>query len=258
MNSITLNTFAERKQRDAPFVCLTAYDAGFARLLSECGVELLLIGDSLGNVVQGHDTTLPVELDDMVYHTACVARGNRGAWLLADMPFAAAGGVDETLRNAARLMRAGAQGVKLEGGAWLTPHVELLTRCGIPVCAHLGLCPQSINFYGQYGMRAKDKKAQKRLREDALALQDAGASLLVLECVPEAFAAELSDELDIPTIGIGSGVGTDAQILVLYDMLGINPNPPSFCPDYMASGGDLRAAVQRYCEQVRQRQPLAG
>ena len=249
--TITLDTLRERKKAKQRFACLTVYDASFASALSECGIELLLIGDSLGNVIQGRATTLPVNLDNMTYHTACVARGNRGSWLLADMPFAAAGRVEAAVDGAAQLMRAGAQGVKLEGGAWLAQTVTALVRCGIPVCAHLGLCPQSINLYGKYAVQAKSKAAQQRVREDALALQEAGASLLVLECVPADFAANLTLELDIPTIGIGAGPDTDAQVLVLYDMLGITPKAPSFCRrDYLQRGGDVRGAVKLYREEA--------
>ena len=201
---------------------LTCYDASFASLLDDVSIECLLIGDSLGMVVQGHDSTLPVTLDEVAYHTRCVARGARHAWIIADMPFATyQTGTESAFANAARLMQVGARMVKLEGGAWLAPTVTVLTRAGIPVCAHLGLTPQSVFALGGYRVQGRTPEAAERLIADALALQEAGATMLVLEMVPAALADEVTRRLSIPTIGIGAGVGCSGQIQVAHDLLGL-------------------------------------
>lgn len=204
--SVTQLHLAELRARGEPIAMLTCYDASFAALLDEVGIECLLIGDSLGMVVQGHDSTLPVTLDEVAYHTRCVARGARHAWIIADMPFGSyQAGADNAFANAVRLMQAGACMVKLEGGAWLAPTVEAMVRAGIPVCAHLGLTPQSVFALGGYRVQGRTPEAAERLLADALALQEAGATMLVLEMVPAALAAEVTQRLAIPTIGIGAG-----------------------------------------------------
>lgn len=252
---ISVATLAAMKGRGEPIVSLTCYDASFARLLDAAGVDLMLVGDSLGMVLQGHRTTVPVTLDDMVYHTAAVARGRERALVVADLPFLSYATPERAMDSAARLMReGGAQVVKLEGGAPMLETVSRLTEQGIPVCAHLGLLPQSVNRIGGYRFQGRDQASADSIRGDALAMQDAGASLLVLECVPAALAADISRTLSIPVIGIGAGLGCDGQVLVLYDMLGLNAGrAPSFSRDFLGSGGSIDSAVRGYVEAVRAR-----
>ena len=235
---ITLPDLEHMKRRGEKFCCLTAYDASFANAIQRAGVELLLVGDSLGTVIQGHDDTTAVTMADMIYHTRCVRRGSGDAFLMADMPFASYASPEQAARNAAALCRAGAATVKLEGGAWLAPTVRLLRNCGIPVCGHVGLTPQSVHLFGGYRVQGKEPAARARIAQDAAALQDAGVALMVLECVPRTLAAEITAALDIPVIGIGAGPDTDAQILVLHDLLGLNPSPPRFVPDADALAGE--------------------
>lgn len=237
------------KQKGEKFCCLTAYDASFAHLLSSQGIEVILVGDSLGMVMQGHDSTVPVSMDHMVYHTEMVARGNQGAMLMGDMPFMSYATPEQAMDNAARLMAAGAHVVKLEGGAWLVPTVRMLTERGIPVCGHLGLTPQSVHILGGYKAQGKTYDQATRLKQDALALEAAGAQLLVLECVPSALAKEVSEALAIPVIGIGAGRDVDAQILVLQDMLGITPGKrPKFSKHFE---GQIPEAIKLYISEVK-------
>jgi 3-methyl-2-oxobutanoate hydroxymethyltransferase len=255
MTPITLSHLRGLKKNREKIACLTAYDASFAALLEQAGVEVVLVGDSLGMVIQGHDSTLPVTLDDMVYHCRQVRRGARGPLLVADMPFMSYATPDAALRNAARLMgEGGAQVVKLEGGAWLLETVRLLTERGIPVCGHLGLTPQSVHQLGGYRVQGKSEESARRIEQDAWDLQSAGASLLVLECVPAPLAGEIAGELEIPVIGIGAGVECDGQVLVLYDMLGITPGkPPSFVVNFLAGQESVGAALRAYVEAVKAR-----
>ncbi len=250
---ISVATLAAMKSRGERIVSLTCYDACLARLLDTAGVDLLLVGDSLGMVLQGHATTVPVTVAHMVYHTACVARGRERALLVGDLPFLACATPERALDNAARLMQeGGAQVVKLEGGAPMLETVRRLSEQGIPVCAHLGLLPQSVNRIGGYRFQGRDPASAETIRRDALAMQEAGASLLVLECVPAALASEISQTLSIPVIGIGAGAGCDGQVLVLHDMLGLNPGrPPSFSRDFMRGRGAIAEAVGAYVESVR-------
>ncbi len=250
---ISVATLAAMKSRGERIVCLTCYDAGFARLLDAAGVDLALVGDSLGMVLQGHDTTVPVTLDQMVYHTACVSRGRERALVVADLPFLACGTPVRALESAARLMQeGGAQVVKLEGGATMLETVRRLCDLGVPVCAHLGLLPQSVHRLGGYRFQGRDHASADAIRHDALAMQEAGASLLVLECVPEALATEISRTLTIPVIGIGAGAGCDGQVLVLHDMLGIDPGrAPGFSRDFLAGRGSILEAVTAYADAVR-------
>ncbi|MHA7880418.1 MAG: 3-methyl-2-oxobutanoate hydroxymethyltransferase [Saccharospirillum sp.] len=231
---------------------LTAYDATFAHRFSELGVDILLVGDSLGMVVQGHSSTLPVSMDDMLYHMAAVARGNQGALLMADMPFNSYGTVAQCLSNAGQLMQAGAQVVKLEGGAWLADQVVALSRAGIPTCLHLGLTPQSVHKFGGYKVQGRDDTAAQQMINDAIALVEAGADFILLECVPSALAKAITEAVSVPVIGIGAGKDTDAQVLVCYDMLGFNPHRlPRFVKNYMADNDSIDAAVRQYIEEVR-------
>jgi len=252
---VTQLQLAELRARGEPIAVLTCYDASYAALLDEVGIECLLIGDSLGMVVQGHDSTLPVMLDEVAYHTRCVARGARYAWIVADMPFGSyQAGADHALANAVRLMQAGARMVKLEGGAWLAPTVQAMVRAGIPVCAHLGLTPQSVFALGGYRVQGRTPEAAERLLADALALQEAGATMLVLEMVPAALAAEVTQRLAIPTIGIGAGAACSGQVLVLHDMLDVYPGRrPRFVRNFMDGAGSVRGAIEAYRDAVKAR-----
>ncbi|GMV59115.1 3-methyl-2-oxobutanoate hydroxymethyltransferase [Betaproteobacteria bacterium PRO7] len=252
---VTLPRLLEMHAQGEPIAMLTCYDASFAALLDECGVDVLLVGDSLGMVIQGERSTLPVTIEHVAYHTKCVAQTARRAWLIADMPFGSYQASPlAAYDNAARLMAAGAQMVKLEGGAWLAPTVRRMTTRGIPVCAHLGLTPQSIHALGGYRVQGRTDEAAAQLKRDALALQEAGATMLVLELVPAALAAEVTRSLAIPTIGIGAGVDCSGQVLVLHDMLDVYPGRrPRFVRNFMDGAPGIRAAVEAYVAAVKAR-----
>lgn len=254
MKRITLTYLQKLKSKGEKITCLTAYDASFAHLLDQAGIEILLVGDSLGMVIQGHDSTLPVTVEHMVYHCQQVHRGSQRALLMVDMPFMSYVTPATALKTAARLMREGqAQVVKLEGGAWLEETVSLLAERGIPVCAHLGLMPQSIHKLGGYYVQGREAAEAERLRKEALVLQAAGASLLLLECVPGQLATEITAALRIPVIGIGAGPKCDAQVLVLYDMLGITPGKrPLFSKDFVQEAGTISAAIEAFIRAVKQ------
>jgi 3-methyl-2-oxobutanoate hydroxymethyltransferase len=251
---ISVASLAAMKARGERITCLTCYDASFARLLDTAGIDAMLVGDSLGMVLQGHSSTVPVTLEHMTYHSACVARGCRRALLIADFPFLVGATPERALLGAARLMQeGGAAVVKLEGGASVVETVRCLTAQGVPVCGHLGLLPQSVNRIGGYRFQGRDADSAATIRRDALAIQEAGASLLVLECVPAALAREISRELTIPVIGIGAGADCDGQVLVLYDILGLNPRrPPSFSRDFMQGSRSIMEAVTHYVTAVRE------
>ena len=251
MKAISLSTLKTLKANREKFAVLTAYDATFSRLAELAGIEVVLVGDSLGNVALGYSSTVPVTMDDMLHHTRAVSRGNSKSLLVADMPYMAYATEEQAMTNAALLMQAGAQVVKLEGGAWLETTVRKLTERGVPVCGHLGLTPQSVDKLGGYKVQGKDSEAAARMMRDAECLQEAGADLLVLECVPSALGAEISAKLRIPVIGIGAGSGTDAQVLVVYDMLGISPRIPKFARNFMADNGDILKAMESYASAVR-------
>ncbi|MDH5784881.1 MAG: 3-methyl-2-oxobutanoate hydroxymethyltransferase [Chromatiales bacterium] len=250
---ITVSTLHQMKQRGEKFAVLTAYDAAFAQLIDEAGVEVLLVGDSLGMVVQGRESTIPVTMDEMVYHTSLVSRAAGNALVMADMPFMSYATTELALANAARLMKeGGAQMVKLEGGAPRLEAVRAMTENGIPVCAHLGLLPQSVHKVGGYRVQGRDDAAAEQMVADAVALEQTGADIMLLECVPRALAKRITESLTIPVIGIGAGVDTDAQVLVLYDMLGITPGKrPSFSHDFLAESGSIAAAIKAYAVQVK-------
>jgi len=248
----TLKTLIDLRNKDQKFACMTAYDALFAGILSDAGVEVILIGDSLGMVLQGHDSTLPVTMEDMIYHTGCVKRGNRGALLMADLPFMSYASETQTLENAAALMRAGAHMVKLEGGAWIANTTRLLAERGIPVCAHMGLTPQSINRIGGYHVQGRDTGQAQLIIDEARVLEGAGASVLLLECVPRALAGAITDRLDIPVIGIGAGPDTTGQIMVLHDVLGISPITPKFVKNFLPdSSNGIPGAIEAYVQAVK-------
>lgn len=250
---ITLSTLRQLKKSKGKFACLTCYDASFARILEECGVEVLLVGDSLGMVLQGHDTTLPVTLNDMIYHTANTRRGSQRGFIMSDMPFMTYVRPEQAVFSAGRLMKeGGAHIVKLEGGAPFVETVRALAQNGIPVCAHLGLLPQSVHKLGGYRVQGKDEAGAQSILADARAMQQAGADMVLLECVPASLAKQVTDALEVPVIGIGAGVDCDAQVLVLHDMLGITPGKrPKFSKDFLHDAGDVRGAVRAYVAAVK-------
>lgn len=250
--AVTLPLLNEMRAMGKKIAMLTCYDASFASLMDRCNVDMLLVGDSLGNVVQGRSTTLPVTIEDVAYHTACVARGDRTAFLAADMPFGSYGSPQLAYENAVKLMQAGAQMVKLEGGAWLTETVKCLTERGIPVFAHLGLMPQSVHQLGGYKVQGKTVESAERLKTDALALQAAGASLFLLEAIPASLGKDVTDILSATTIRIGAGPDCSGQVLVMHDMLGVFPGKKArFVRDFMEGQSSVEAAIRRYVEDVK-------
>lgn len=251
--AVTLPALLEMKKNQEKIAMLTCYDACFASVLDASGVDILLIGDSLGMVLAGMPSTLPVTMDMMEYHTRCVAAGNKKAFVVADMPFGSyQENVEQAYRNAAKLMAAGANMVKLEGTAWLAPTVEYLTTRDIPVCAHLGLTPQSVSALGGYRVQGRDAKAAKILKTNAKAMQEAGAQLVLFELIPGKLAADISKSLTVPTIGIGAGVDCDGQVLVLHDMLNVFPGKkPKFVRNFMDNQPSIQAAVQAYVAAVK-------
>ena len=252
---LSLPDLQAMKTRGQKIAALTAYDASFARAMDRAGVDLILVGDSLGMVVQGHETTLPVILDEMVYHAACVKRAVQRAFMVVDLPFMTYASPAHALDSAARLIReSGAQMVKLEGGRGRLEVVRALTEQSIPVCAHLGLLPQSIHRLGGYRVQGRDERTAQMLLEDAILLQEAGAALLVLECVPASLAREISLTLAIPTIGIGAGPDCDGQVLVCYDMLGLTPHCPKFCRNFLGASTGIVSALESYVRAVQERE----
>lgn len=249
----TVPMLAEAKRDGRRLVMLTAYDAGFARVFDDNGVDLILVGDSLGMVVQGHGSTLPVTVDDIAYHTTCVARGLSRALLVADVPFGADATTERALAASLRFLQSGAAMVKLEGAGHKLDVIRFLVEREIPVCAHLGLTPQSVLRLGGYKVQGREEDAAAKLRQDARLVADAGAALLVLECVPSPLAAEITAASTIPTIGIGAGPSCDGQVLVLHDLFGVDTGHrrPKFVKDFLAEGGSLAGAVQAYAAAVR-------
>ncbi|AGB10789.1 3-methyl-2-oxobutanoate hydroxymethyltransferase [Vibrio parahaemolyticus] len=251
MKKMTINDLIKWKQEGRKFATSTAYDASFAQLFESQEMPVLLVGDSLGMVLQGENDTLPVTVDDIVYHTRCVRAGSPNCLLMADMPFMSYATPEQACENAAKLMRAGANMVKIEGGDWLVDTVKMLTERAVPVCAHLGLTPQSVNIFGGYKIQGRDQEKADRMVKDALALQEAGAQIVLLECVPAELAERITKVLDVPVIGIGAGNVTDGQILVMHDMFGISANyMPKFSKNFLAETGDMRKAVTKYIEDV--------
>ncbi len=251
--AVTINTLKRLKQKGEKFASLTAYDFCSAHVVSTQGVEVILVGDSLGMVIQGHDSSLPVTIEDVAYHTRCVKRGNRGAFMIADLPFMSYYSELKSLENAAVLMREGAQMVKLEGGAWLADSTRLLVRHGIPVCAHMGLTPQSVNHLGGYRVQGRDPARAQEMIDEAVILQDAGADLILLECVPVDLGARITERLEVPVIGIGAGPHTDAQIMVYHDLLGLYPGRPAkFVKNFLAGRTDgVQGAIAAFVEAVK-------
>jgi 3-methyl-2-oxobutanoate hydroxymethyltransferase len=250
---VSVTTLKRFKENGEKFACLTAYDYCSAHVVSSHGVDVILVGDSLGMVIQGHDSSLPVTIEDVAYHTRCVNRGNQGSFVIADLPFMSYYSELKSLENSAVLMREGAQMVKLEGGAWLADSTRLLVRHGIPVCAHMGLTPQSINHLGGYRVQGRDPRKAQEMIDEALILQDAGADLILLECVPVALGRRITERLEVPVIGIGAGPHADAQIMVLHDMLGLYPGRPAkFVKNFLEGQSDgIQGAVQNYVQAVK-------
>lgn len=249
----TLPQLAQAKRDGRKLVMLTAYDYSFARVVDDNGVDLVLVGDSLGMVVQGRDSTLPVTVEHITYHTAAVARGLSRAMLIADLPFQSDATPERALQASIALLQAGAEMVKLEGAGHKLEVIRFLAERDIPVCAHLGLTPQSVLKFGGYKVQGRDEAAAARLRADAQAVADAGASMLVLECVPSSVAAAITAASTIPTIGIGAGPDCDGQVLVLHDFLGIDTGhrKPKFVKDFLADGGSIAVAIAAYAAAVR-------
>ncbi len=249
--TLSITDLTSMKQAGEKISCLTAYDASFSALLDQAGIDVILVGDSLGMVIQGHASTLPVTIENMAYHTRCVSSARKRAFVIADLPFASYATPRQALKNAARLMQAGAaQMVKLEGRKFEV--TDFLVQQGIPVCGHLGLLPQSVNRIGGYKVQGRAPGQAQKILEDAIAIEQAGAGLLILECIPAMLAAEITQQLSIPTIGIGAGAACDGQVLVLYDMLNISVgNRPRFSKNFMADAQDITDAVKRYHQAVK-------
>lgn len=250
--ALTISSLLKMHADQERITSLTAYDASFGTLFDQQGVDVLLVGDSLGNVIQGHASTLPVTIADMVYHTQCVSKNIQRAFLVADMPFASYGDPHSALSNAALLMQAGAKMVKMEGGSWLVPTIEHLVRQGIPVCAHLGLTPQSVNTLGGFKVQGKSANAASLMLLDAKNLVAAGAQMLVLEAIPSSLGKLITQALNIPTIGIGAGPDCSGQVLVMHDALGAFPGrKPKFVKNFLEVTGSIEKAVELFITEVK-------
>lgn len=253
MSRLSLNSLRKMKTAAEKIAVLTAYDASFSHVLEQAGIDIILVGDSLGMVIQGQESTVPVTVNDMIYHSRNVMRGTEKAFVLSDMPFMSYANIDQAIHNAARLMsEGGAQMIKLEGGSEVEDIVKALTQRGIPVCGHLGLLPQSVHRLGGYFVQGRESGVAERILNDARRLEQAGADMLVLECVPADLGRRVAQDLTIPVIGIGAGKDCDGQVLVLYDMLGITPGKrPRFSHDFLAESGHIPAAISRYVDAVK-------
>ena len=250
--AVTIHTLATLRAAGEKISMLTCYDASFASLMDRCGVEILLIGDSLGMVCNGHNSTLPVTVAELAYHTASVARGSKSAMIVADLPFGAYGTVETAYANAEILMQAGAHMIKIEGGAWLADTVKFLTERGIPVCAHIGLTPQSVHQLGGYKVQGKSTESAGQLKNDALALQNAGAAIVLMEAMPAQLGKEVTEMLHVPTIGIGAGPDCSGQVLVMHDMLGVFPGRKArFVRNFMEGASSIDEAVTGYVKAVK-------
>lgn len=249
---ITISKLLAMRAEGEKITMLTAYDSTMSALLNRSGVDTILIGDSLGNVIQGHSSTTPVTVEHVAYHTECVARANTQAFIIADLPFASYGDPVQALESAAELMRAGADMVKLEGGDWQVDIIQYLVERSVPVCAHLGLLPQSVHILGGYKVQGKSKDAASLMLEQAIACEQAGAQMIVLEAIPSSLGKLITESLSIPTIGIGAGANCSGQVLVLQDMLGISPGkPPKFVKNFMDGHASIEAAVKAYVREVK-------
>ena len=251
MGKITISTLDKMKASGEKFVCITAYDATCSRIISEVGAEAILVGDSLGMVLQGHDSTIPVTIADMAYHTQCVCRAEPKSLVIADLPFMSYTTTQQAMESATQLMQAGAHMVKMEGGTWLSDTISSLVERGIPVCAHLGLTPQSVNTFGGFKVQGRTPKEAKSILADAVEIQDAGASLVVLECVPSHLAADITRKLDIPVIGIGAGRDTDGQVLVMHDLLGLSQHTARFVQNFMEDQSSIAGGLRAFVDAVK-------
>ncbi|ODB34642.1 3-methyl-2-oxobutanoate hydroxymethyltransferase [Pseudoalteromonas sp. BMB] len=252
MAKISVSTLAKMKREGTKITALTAYDASFAKLFHDNGVDVILVGDSLGMVLQGGEDTLAVTTDDIAYHTRCVRAGCKELFVIADMPFMSYSDPQSACQNAATLMRSGANMVKLEGGEWLYDSIALLTQQGIPVCGHLGLTPQSVHVFGGFKIQGREEAQAQKMIADAQALERAGAQMIVIECVPSALAKRITDAVAIPVIGIGAGKETDGQILVMHDLVGISAGYiPKFSKNFLLETGNMPDAVKKFCADVQ-------
>lgn len=249
--NVTVTTLRKLKTAGEKFVTVALYDAPMAAMAQQTGVEVLLVGDSLGMTVLGYKTTIPVTMEQMIYHVEAVARGNDKSLIMGDLPFMTYASPQQAMDNAAKIMRAGANMVKLEGGEWLAETVKMLTERGVPVCAHLGLTPQSVNIFGGFRAQGKTQAEAESILNAAILLDEAGADLLVLECVPVALAKRITETVSMPTIGIGAGHHTDAQVLVINDILGLTPQPPKFAKNFLKEAGDIPNALLKYADDVK-------
>lgn len=248
---VTTSTLRKMKADGEKFITVALYDAPMSAMAQRCGVEVLLVGDSLGMTVLGFDSTVPVTMEQMIYHVEAVKRGNDKSLIMGDMPFMTYATPEQAMINATRIMQAGAHMVKLEGGQWLSSTVKMLGERGIPVCAHLGLTPQSVNKLGGFKVQGKSEAQAEEILNDAKALDNAGADLLVLECVPSKLAERITKEVSMPVIGIGAGRGTDAQVLVINDILGLTEKPPKFAKNFLIETGDIPNALKKYAADVK-------
>lgn len=248
---VTTRTLKNLKGAGEKFATVALYDAPMAAMAQKSGVEVVLVGDSLGMTVLGFDSTVPVTMEQMIYHVEAVARGNKKSLILGDLPFMTYATEDQAMGNATRIMQAGAHVVKLEGGEWLAPTVKKLTDRGIPVCAHIGLIPQSVHKLGGFRVQGRDEATAQQLLKDAEALEAAGADLIVLECVPDNLAKQITQRLTIPTVGIGAGSDTDAQVLVINDILGLTEYPPKFSKNFLVESEDIPGALSKYVRDVK-------
>lgn len=249
--TITTTTLRNMKQAGEKFVCIAMYDAPMAAMAERTGIETLLVGDSLGMTVLGYDSTLPVTMEHMIYHVEAVRRGNNKSLIMGDMPFMSYATPEQAMTNATRIMQAGAHMVKLEGGEWLADTVRMLSDRGIPVCAHLGLTPQSVNKLGGFRVQGREQEQAQKILHDAQLLDAAGADLLVLECVPAVLAKAITEAVSMPTIGIGAGADTDAQVLVINDILGLTQQPPKFSKNFLLETSDIPGSMAKYADDVR-------
>ncbi len=249
---ITINTLRKRKEDAEKFVMVALYDAPMAAMAERTGVEAVLVGDSLGMTVLGYDSTIPVTMEQMIYHVEAVKRGTQKSLIVGDLPFMTYATPELALKNATRIMQAGANMVKLEGGEWLAETVRMLTERGIPVCAHIGLTPQSVNIFGGFRVQGKTPEAAEKLSNEAKILDEAGADLMVMECVPSALAKQITESVSLATIGIGAGRDTDGQVLVINDILGLTPQPPKFSKNFLVEAGDIPNALLKYRNDVRE------
>jgi 3-methyl-2-oxobutanoate hydroxymethyltransferase len=252
MNALTINHLSGMKQTGEKIAMLTCYDATFASVMDRAGVDIILVGDSLGMVIQGRDSTVGVSVDDIAYHCSCVAQGLERTFLLADMPFGSFHNETTAMENAVSLLSAGGAMVKLEGAGPMIGIVEYMTSRGVPVCGHLGLTPQSVHQLGGFKVQARDDTGARQLLEDARALQAAGAQMIVVECVPASLGKEVSELLDIPVIGIGAGAACDGQVLVMHDMLGLFERTPKFVANFMQGNDSIQAAFEAFVHSVRE------